>query len=209
MAVLTIFRSVAESNTFVDIPISKTFAHPVSANNLYGQSTVFGRYVYNRAWNLMEGYGASSCPISLPTSDPPLPPVWPVFFSSDLVYGKDHLDMTHTFVKEDAYAFDSVVVINGAAYDLSNCTLTMTAKYSVDDTDALAVFQKDNSTLTGITVTSATDGEFTVELLNTDTSALPNREVRLVYDIQLKTSTGKRYTVSRGTLVVKPGVTRV
>jgi hypothetical protein len=92
-------------------------------------------------------------------------------------------------------------------YDLTSAKLYFTAKESTAYGDSRAVFQK-SSPSTGITVTDATAGEFTVTLASTDTNSLPPKKLRLEYDLQLITSGGTILTLTRGILIVRPDVTR-
>ena len=95
-----------------------------------------------------------------------------------------------------------------AAVDITGASAWMTAKADIDDADDDAVFQKTAGD--GITLTDPTDGKLTVQVEPADTSSLTGflfQEKRLYYDLQVKTSTGDIYTVSRGDLVVKQHVT--
>ena len=138
------------------------------------------------------------------SADPPFPPVYPYFFSTDLVYGRDKMNTVIRVVRGDSYSFDVAVLLDDEPYQLTNVSLTMTAKWSREDSDANAVFQK---TLTsGITITSVADGTLQIDLSPSDTASLPPTEVVLKYDIQLVDGL-KVYTVARGDLYVSPDVT--
>jgi hypothetical protein len=94
----------------------------------------------------------------------------------------------------------------GEPLDLTDCTITMTAKSAYTDSDAIAVFAKTDTN--GITVaTDPTTGIIVVELESGDTSSLDSRIQRLVYDIQVQKSTGEVSTPVRGRLTVYPDVT--
>lgn len=94
---------------------------------------------------------------------------------------------------------------DGDPINLTDCTVTMTAKEAYTDSDASATFAKDLDD--GITVVSAVNGVITVDLEPTDTSSLDGRTTRLVYDIQVQTLEGRVSTPVSGRLVVKPDVT--
>ncbi len=94
---------------------------------------------------------------------------------------------------------------DGDPIDLTDCTVTMTAKESYTDSDGAAIFQKTDGD--GITVVSAVNGVITVDLEPGDTSSLTGRNVRLVYDIQVQTDAGRVSTPVRGRLTVQPDVT--
>lgn len=142
------------------------------------------------------------------TSDPPFPPVWPYFWSTGEIYGRDHLSVNLKMVRSDTYAFEIAVILNGAAVDLTGGVLTMTAKWDVVDLDANAVFVRSTGN-GGIVVTDATGGLATVTIASANTTALPAHTVNLVYDIQLVNTLGNIYTVLNGILTVVPDVTTV
>lgn len=147
--------------------------------------------------------------VELPiTSDPPFPAVWPYFWSTGEIYGRDHLSVNLKMVRSDTYAFEIAVILNGAAVDLTGGTLTMTAKWDVVDLDANAVFVRSTGN-GGIAVTNAVGGLATVTIASTNTTALPAHTVNLVYDIQLVNTLGSIYTVLNGILTVVPDVTTV
>lgn len=94
---------------------------------------------------------------------------------------------------------------DGDPIDLTDCTVTMTAKSAYTDSDASAVFQKDLDD--GITVLDEDNGVITVDLEPGDTSSLASKTHRLVYDIQVQTLAGRVSTPVRGRLTVQPDVT--
>lgn len=104
------------------------------------------------------------------------------------VYRRD--DKTFTF-----YFYDE----NGSAIDLTDCTLFVTVKQNIDDTDA-------NAKISGtLTVTApATAGIATWTLTPSDTQYLAGQ---YFWDIQLKNSIGKITTVIKDVFEVIPDVT--
>lgn len=95
-----------------------------------------------------------------------------------------------------------------APVDITSATIWFTAKADIDDVDASASFQKTSAS--GISITDATNGKFTVTVAASDTSGLTGflyQEKRLAYDLQVKTAAGQIFTVARGALVVKQQVT--
>lgn len=90
--------------------------------------------------------------------------------------------------------------------NLTGALIWFTAKNKFADADASAVFQRTIAN-GGITVTNAIQGRFTVSIVPANTSSLGNTAVVLVYDLQVKISTGAIYTLDSGTLVVSPDVT--
>ncbi len=149
----------------------------------------------------------ANTPVSLPpTADPPFPPVWPYLFSTDNIYGRDHLSTNLKMIRGDTYIFELAVILNGEAVDLTGGTLTMTAKWDIADSDANAVFQI--STTSGdIVVTDAVGGLATVTISHAKTVNLPSHVVNLVYDIQLLDVNTQYFTVLTGILSVYPDST--
>lgn len=95
---------------------------------------------------------------------------------------------------------------SGNPYDLSNCTIYMTAKTNIDDADVDAVFQL--STVAGtITITNAAGGLAEIVPLTTSTSSLTT-DAQLYYDVQVTAPGAKKFTVVKGTLIVERDVTR-
>ena len=105
----------------------------------------------------------------------------------------------------DTALFPFAVTDSTGAYNIAGATFWFTAKKTPCDTDASAVFQK--TLADGITVTNAAAGLGQVELAEADTSSLACSRTVLFYDLQMKTSTGKVYTVAAGKLTVNPDVT--
>lgn len=138
------------------------------------------------------------------SSDPPFPPVYPYFFSTDLVYGREHMNTVLRFVRGDTYTFTIVVLLDGEFYNLTPVALKMTAKWTLDDVDADAVFQKTIGD--GITLTDPTVGEAQIIIQPADTTSLPADLSTLVYDIEM-TDGSAVYTVARGELNIVSDVT--
>lgn len=93
----------------------------------------------------------------------------------------------------------------GAVYSLAGASMWFTAKKRITDADVAAVFQKTIGS--GITLTDAANGLGYIELSPADTSALSSGKQNLEFDLQLKSSAGKIYTVAFGKLTVYPDVT--
>ena len=147
------------------------------------------------------GAGAPSLPDS---ADPPFPPVYPYFFSTDVVYGREHMNTILRFVRGDSFKFVLDIDIDGSPYNLTGTTMKMTAKWSHSDSDANALFQKTIGD--GITYTDAANGQAQIILAPADTISLPPQIVVLQYDVEL-TDGSSVYTVARGDLAVLPDVT--
>jgi hypothetical protein len=144
--------------------------------------------------------GSSRLPES---ADPPFPPVYPYFFSTDLVYGRENMNNVLTMTRGDTYTFSGTTELDGVALNLTGATIVMTAKWSVQD--STYVFQLLEGS--GITVTDAAAGAITVVIPASATTGLPDTEVKLRYDIEVTTAANNVYTVARGDLVVQPDVT--
>lgn len=139
-------------------------------------------------------------------ADPPFPPVYPYLFSTDDIYGRDHLSLNLKMVRGDTYKFNATIVLNGSPVDLTGGVVRMTAKWSLSDSDSDAVFQVSSAT-GGIVITSATAGEISVTIAADLTEPLPSRKVELPYDIQFVNSVSEVYTVLYGTLLIVPDAT--
>lgn len=113
-----------------------------------------------------------------------------------------------TIVRLNDAQFAGVATLDGAVADITGATLTFTAKWTPQDSDASAVFQVGTTPLTGISITNPAAGEFLITIPDTATSSLPYNTTLLAYDLLLVTPSGSRATINRGVLVVVPNVTR-
>lgn len=92
----------------------------------------------------------------------------------------------------------TVTQADGTAYDITGATLFLTVKNALTDADSAAVIRKE--------VTAhddATEGESHFDLLTTDNATAATR----YYDVQLKTSDSKVYTLFGGLWKVLADVT--
>ncbi len=105
----------------------------------------------------------------------------------------------------DTALFPFAVSDSAGAYNIAGASFWFTAKRTPCDIDASAVFQK--TLASGITITNPAAGLGQVELAESDTSGLPCSRTVLFYDLQMKTTTSKVYTLASGTLTVNPDVT--
>lgn len=101
---------------------------------------------------------------------------------------------------------------NASAVSLaSHGGLYFTAKRSIADPDASAIFQKHlvagAATGGGFAIASAPGGYGNVTLSPSDTSALEAAIVQLSYDLQFVDVGANKYTVAAGKLTVRPDVT--
>ena len=106
-------------------------------------------------------------------------------------------------VRGDTYAFSSVAILDGEVFNLTNYTVTLTCKRDLNDNSP---FFQLTSPLSGIEVTDATAGEFTVTIPSSATTSLERYVYRLPYDIKI-TNGSINHTLTRGYLIVVPGVT--
>ncbi len=93
---------------------------------------------------------------------------------------------------------------NEVPVDLNDAKIWMTGRRSQG---ASALFIKTSDMGGGIEITDASGGLATVTMSNTDTAGLSSEVVTLVYDVQVRESSGRISTVFSGNLVVKPDVT--
>lgn len=139
-------------------------------------------------------------------TSPISPPVYPILFSNDTLYQREHFSVNHRIIRGDTYVRGFTVQQDGSAFNLTSCTLKLTAKYNYEDSDASAVFQL-SSPSSGITIVTAASGTAKFTISPSNTSLLPLRKVDLVYDIQLKDSSNNIYTIAYGKITVVPNVT--
>jgi hypothetical protein len=111
-----------------------------------------------------------------------------------------------TLSRGDTVDLAVVVTASGSAYSLVGCSIWFTAKSSYSLADTGAQFQKTIGS--GITVTNAALGRFSVRISPADTSSLGNSKTLLVYDCQVKDASGNIYTIASGNLIILPDVTR-
>lgn len=117
--------------------------------------------------------------------------------------------MNLTMFRGDTSVLHLTVLQDGEPVNIAGATIWMTAKRSVEDSDAKAVFQV--KTPDDIEITDGAGGLATITVPASATATLPlerSQPLNLVYDIQLKTATGIVSTIDGGTIMVKPDVTR-
>ena len=102
----------------------------------------------------------------------------------------------------------SVLTGNGVARDITTDTLYFTAKRHYTDADADAILKR-KTPATGITFLVAASGTATLKLVPSDTAALEDELVTLVWDLVLKDSSGNEFPLDDGTLVIKPMALKV
>lgn len=191
--------------------VANVFGVPVSLSGTdSGPQPIRGVTALNGIYGFLPVFFPADLePPKLPdvTTDPPFPPVWPYLFSTDVIYGRDHLSVSIKFIRQDTFTFDATVILDGNPVDITGWSLVMTAKWDIRDPDSAAVFQRTIGN--GITVTSAVDGEFTVTIASSNTSGLPLHRTVLPFDIQATDGSGNKYTILYGNLVIDPDVTSV
>lgn len=211
MAILTQIFEEESSSGVGDIVDIVTSAGVVDGNPFYGATILLFGFTDGTVLS-----GSDICffptvntPVSLPpTADPPFPPVWPFPFSTDVIYGRDHLSTNLKMIRGDTYIFEIAVILNGAVVDLTGCTLTMTVKWDISDSDASAVFVLSTAT-SGIVLTDAAAGLATLTVAHALTTSLPSHVCNLVYDIQMINGSSQYSTVLNGILSVYPDATTV
>jgi hypothetical protein len=133
---------------------------------------------------------------------PPVGIVWP--FPTGLLYSREYYSMNLVMVRANSFAFTAQVLNNGTPVNITDCSFKFMAKRAFTDLDGDAVFVK--TVGTGITKTAPLTGTLQVALQPADTVDLPDRQIVLVYDLQMKTAASEIYTVLRGKLTVNPSV---
>jgi hypothetical protein len=109
---------------------------------------------------------------------------------------------------DDTTRIITIVNADGDALDLTGCTLRFTAKRRRTDAQAAAVISKVTPTQIALaTQSGATLGTATLTIDAADTASLEAMRIDLLYDVELVTATGKKYTTETGTLTINPDVT--
>ena len=190
------------TETLTPIPITDTAT--IGSDDLVGNDFEIGVIVDLVALCFDTQCDCPDFPDNGGVAQPPFPPVYPVLFSSDLVYGREHFSADMKMIRGDTYSRQFIVFQDGQYFDLSECSVRMTFKWAFDDSDADAflILTEGN----GITVTSATNGTFTFQIEPEDTEDLPPRLVELLFDAQVTDSLGNVYTVAYGKLIILPDV---
>ena len=117
----------------------------------------------------------------------------------------DYQDFQYQMWRGDTEVFDAAITVGGVAVNITGCSLKFTAKQSLSDADADAVFQL--ITPIEITITNGPGGLCTINVAGLDTSAL--LVPTLCYcDLQLVDTLGNVSTTATGTLFIKIDVTR-
>jgi hypothetical protein len=117
----------------------------------------------------------------------------------------NYQDFTFEMWRGDTEVFDAAITVSGVPVNITGCSLKFTAKRSLQDLDADAVFQL--TTPAEIVITNGPGGLCQINVASLDTSALivPT----LCYcDLQLVDLLGNVSTTTTGTLLIKIDVTR-
>ena len=116
----------------------------------------------------------------------------------------DYQDFTFTMWRGDTEVFDAAITVSGVAVNITGCSLKFTAKRTLTDPDAQAVFQI--ATPAGIVITNGPGGLCSINVASLDTSML--LVPTLCYcDLQLVDLLNNVSTTATGTLMIKIDVT--
>jgi hypothetical protein len=111
----------------------------------------------------------------------------------------------------DSHIFDVTVLKSDGCtpQDITGWTAWFTAKEHVALQDSAATIRLGNILpLTGIVLTFPTQGKMRITVPPSATINCPDTPLCLFYDVQVKDVAGNVFTIERGTLTVKPDVTR-
>lgn len=115
-------------------------------------------------------------------------------------------DFNFSMFRGDTEVFEGAVTVAGVVVDITGCSLKFTAKRTLQDTDATAVFQC--STLEGsIVITNGPAGEYSITVESIKTQPLIAPTVCLC-DVQLVDTFGNVSTMATGKLVISLDITR-
>ncbi len=113
-------------------------------------------------------------------------------------------DFSFDMWRGDTQAIDATITLSAVPANISGCSLKFTAKRSLQDTDANAVFQI--STPTDIVITNGPGGLCTINIASADTAS-ETQAIRCYCDLQLVDTLGNVSTTATGTLFIKMDVT--
>jgi hypothetical protein len=116
----------------------------------------------------------------------------------------DFSDFTWTIRRGTHEYRDFTVKTDALPTDLSSYTLWFTVKRRLADADAAAVFQLTLGS--GITLTNAAQGEGYLEVIESETSDLPNYRQKFYADFFGRSSTGQVFPLESGMVIVLPSV---
>lgn len=114
-------------------------------------------------------------------------------------------DFTFEMWRGDTEVFDAAITVGGSPVNITGCSLTFTAKRSLQDSDADAVFQI-TTTGGGIVITNGPGGLCEITIASADTSA-ETQAIRCYCDLQCVDTLGNVSTTATGTLTIKIDVT--
>lgn len=108
-------------------------------------------------------------------------------------------------IDEQIFRVDGITPAN-----ITGWLIWFSVKYYLADPDGRAIVaDRSDAVGTGITFTFPTNGQIEIKIPAGKTSAFPDANVDLHYDVQAKDPvTGNVFTVDVGIIRVKPGVTR-
>lgn len=183
--------------------IGSSISFTSGGNSAVGISPVMDRFARNlSAWDLTEGgTTGAAVDISRDIFDPPLPPVWPVLMSSNVVYGRENPASLLVMTRGDQYVFDVQVVKDGLEVDITDAAIKFTAAWPKD---RVTLFQL--TVGNGIVKTEPTRGIFQVTISPAMTSGLPRRTMPFLFDIEVTLASGGPYTVASGVLLIREDV---
>lgn len=116
------------------------------------------------------------------------------------------LQQNLALIRGDTNRIDATVTIEGVPLNISAYDIWCTAKYDKADTDLQALFQVTKAA--GAIVVSGVDNNIAeITIAASLTSALTT-DVRVFYDVQIKSAGGQITTVAEGTMTISRDVTR-
>lgn len=120
-----------------------------------------------------------------------------------------------TMTRGDTLELDLTVFLGDGVtpLNLTGAKLWSTIKHDYDDADEDAVSQVSSTGGSvpvggGVTITDAVNGLANVKHSPLATSGLDASVQKLVYDVQLKDSLGRVFTIAEGVITVKPDTTQ-
>lgn len=140
-------------------------------------------------------------------TDPVVKNLWPKGNEIINVNG-DLMEINLTMTRGRDAIFTGTVSFGGVTEDLTGGTLRFMAKWSPSDADNAAAISLTSVASDGISIPTPANGQFTLTIGYTRTEALPQVEdpIVLKYELIYLKSTGGRYRVIHGDLIVNPRI---
>ena len=142
----------------------------------------------------------------MPQTDPPVPTIAPVTYSSTFVYGRQHMNQNFTLTRARTLVLTATITdqVNGTALDITGGSFSLIARWEVGGDAAITL----TSPSSGMTLSDPTEGEITITFSPSSTTALPTQSADLIfpYECTYTDTSSNVYPVLYGKITVKPNI---